>query len=64
MVYGARLESVWAKVRRGSNPLPSASLGGDGDDKLRYEMDKMVGNSNKFDDNGNGSGGSTREQKF
>jgi hypothetical protein len=24
VVYGARLESVWAKVRRGSNPLPSA----------------------------------------
>ena len=26
MVYGARLESVWAKVRRGSNPLPSAKI--------------------------------------
>jgi hypothetical protein len=26
VVYGARLESVWAKVRRGSNPLPSAKL--------------------------------------
>ena len=24
VVYGACLESVWAKVRRGSNPLPSA----------------------------------------
>ena len=24
VVYGACLESVWAKARRGSNPLPSA----------------------------------------
>ena len=24
MVHGARLESVWVKARRGSNPLPSA----------------------------------------
>lgn len=24
VVYGARLESVWVKTRRGSNPLPSA----------------------------------------
>ncbi|KKQ71682.1 MAG: hypothetical protein US90_C0001G0012 [Candidatus Shapirobacteria bacterium GW2011_GWE2_38_30] len=26
MVYGARFESVWAKARRGSNPLPSAKM--------------------------------------
>lgn len=26
MVYGACLESVWAKARRGSNPLPSAQF--------------------------------------
>ena len=25
-VYGARLESVWVKARRGSNPLPSARI--------------------------------------
>ena len=42
----------------------TASLGSDGDDKLRYEMDKMAGNSSKFSDDGNGSGDSTREQKF
>ena len=27
VVYGARLESVWAKARRGSNPLLSAFSG-------------------------------------